>query len=178
MNATPSPRVFPAVWSRGLRIISGLATLWVGFFCPVGMLMSAGRGGPWFFPWLALAGPAAVLAALAFRIRRYDVDGDHLRIVRPGWSTRVPLAGLESVEFSPGAFDRAWRICGNGGFFSYSGWFYQRPHGLFRAWVTDPARAVTLRLGRRRIVVSPEPPLEFVEVLAARLRNRSVVRVS
>lgn len=171
MNTTTSPRVFPAVWSTGLRTLSGLAAFLLGLVLPVSLLALTGPSGRWYVPWLAVAGPGSVLVALAFSIRRYEIEGDILRIVRPGWSTVVPLAGVEAVEFTPGAFAWAWRVWGNGGFFSFSGWFYQRPHGLFRAWVTDPSRAVTLQLGQRRIVVSPEPPREFVEAIAARRRN-------
>lgn len=172
MNRTSSIRVFPAVWCAALRTISGLTTLLLGLVLPVSLLAMTGQPGRWYVPWLAVAGPGSVLVALAFSIRRYEIEGDVLRIVRPGWSTVIHLAEVDTVEFTPQAFRRAWRVWGNGGFFSFSGWFYQRPRGLFRAWVTDPSRSVTLRLGRRRIVVSPEPPLEFVEAIVEHLRKR------
>ena len=37
----------------------------------------------------------------------------------------------------------------NGGLFSFSGWCYSSLLGAYRAFVTDPNRAVVLNLGRR-----------------------------
>lgn len=172
MTSGSSIRVFPAVWCDGLRTISGLVSFLLGLVLPISLLVTTGDSSPRYFVWLALAGPLSVAVAFAFSIRRYELDGDVLRIVRPGWATVIRLPEVDTVEFTPQAFRWAWRVWGNGGFFSISGWFYQRPRGLFRAWVTDPGRAVTLRLGRRRIVVSPEPPLEFVDAIAEHLRRR------
>lgn len=54
------------------------------------------------------------------------------------------------------------RLCGNGGLFSFSGWFRNRALGVYRAFVTDPHRTVVLRYPRRPIVLSPSSPEEFV----------------
>jgi hypothetical protein len=46
--------------------------------------------------------------------------------------------------------------------FSFTGLFRNRTLGMYRAFVTDPRRAVVLRLPRRTVVVSPADPEAFV----------------
>jgi len=61
-----------------------------------------------------------------------------------------------------------WGIrCGNGGFFSFTGLFYNRKLGFHRAFVTDHIRTVVLRFPHRTVVVSPADPEAFVRDLAA-----------
>lgn len=57
------------------------------------------------------------------------------------------------------------RICGNGGIFSFSGWFWNKRLGAYRALVTDGAKTVVLRFDKRKWVVSPDAPEEFVREL-------------
>lgn len=60
------------------------------------------------------------------------------------------------------------RTFGNGGLFSFSGWYYNTLLGAYRAFVTDPNQTVVLHLGGRSVVVSPAKPEEFVrEILAS-----------
>jgi hypothetical protein len=51
--------------------------------------------------------------------------------------------------------------------FSFSGWHYNTLLGAYRAFVTDPSRAVVLHLGRRNVVVSPLAPEDFVRDILA-----------
>ena len=60
------------------------------------------------------------------------------------------------------------RLFGNGGLFSYHGWFWNRRLGRYRLYATDPERAVVLRFARRTIVVSPGEPAAFVRALLDR----------
>ncbi len=61
------------------------------------------------------------------------------------------------------------RTCGNGGMFSFTGWYWSRPLGHFRAFVTDLNRTVVLRFADRTLVVSPEHPEEFVREISHRV---------
>ena len=113
----------------------------------------------------------SLLAAGLFMVRGYTVTGDTILVHRLGWSTAVPLDGLESATASPGAIRGASRTRGNGGFLSYTGRFRSRTLGSFRAFVTDHARTVVLRFsggpdGDRVIVMSPDAPDAFVALLA------------
>ena len=60
---------------------------------------------------------------------------------------------------------RSLRTCGNGGFCSYTGWYWSQSLGTHRAFVTDPARTVVLRYARRTVVVSPGDPEAFTHAL-------------
>lgn len=53
------------------------------------------------------------------------------------------------------------RLCGNGGMFSFTGWYRNRALGVYRAFVTDLKSTVVLKFAKRTIVVSPERPEEF-----------------
>jgi hypothetical protein len=77
----------------------------------------------------------------------------------------LPLAGLKSAEVMPRAMSGSLRICGNGGAFSFTGWFRNKPLGYYRAFVTDLNRTVVLRFEKRTVVVSPAEPEEFVRKL-------------
>jgi hypothetical protein len=57
------------------------------------------------------------------------------------------------------------RTCGNGGVFSFTGWYWSQSLGFYRAFVMDLNRTVVLRFGRRTVVVSPDDPAGFVAEL-------------
>ncbi len=124
---------------------------------------------------LAVCIPVVVLlAATLFMVRGYTVTTDTILVHRLGWSSTVPLAGLQSATVSPDAIRGASRTRGNGGFFSYTGRFRNRRLGSFRAFVTDSARAVVLRFRDRAdgddvIVMSPHDPDAFVALLSRRV---------
>ncbi len=51
---------------------------------------------------------------------------------------------------------------GNGGLFSFTGFFRNKALGTYRAFVTDPRKTVVLHFPRRTVVISPGSPKEFV----------------
>jgi hypothetical protein len=84
------------------------------------------------------------------------------------WATPLSLAGLQSASYEPRAMRWSLRTFGNGGFFSFSGFYRNRRLGAYRAFVTDLKRTVVLRFLTRTIVVSPAAPEQFVlDVVAA-----------
>jgi Bacterial PH domain len=115
---------------------------------------------------IVLAIPLAALVGSAlFTIRGYTLAPRQLLVQRLLWSTRVPLAGLERAWHDPHAMDRSIRLFGNGGFLSISGLFRNRTLGRYRAYATDPGRAVVLALGGRTVVVTPGEPRVFLQHL-------------
>jgi hypothetical protein len=109
--------------------------------------------------WLvALILPAAAL----FIVRSYAIEPNMLAIRRLLWTTRLPLAGLQSAELSPNVMRGSLRLFGNGGMFSITGLFRNRALGNYHAFVTDPTKTVVLRFPKRTVVVSPENPERFV----------------
>ena len=75
------------------------------------------------------------------------------------------LSALRSVRSDPGAMRRSWRLLGNGGIFAITGWFQNRTLGRYRAFVTDPKRAIALTFQDRVIVISPDQPEQFAAVV-------------
>ena len=112
------------------------------------------------FALLALVGPAL------FTIRSYTVEPRELLIRRLLWTTRLPLAGLQSAEVLPNVMRGSLRLFGNGGMFSITGLYRNRALGNYRAFVTDLNRTVVLRFPKRTIVVSPENPEAFIAGLS------------
>jgi len=154
---------YKAPWSRPLWITSVastflcLAVASINFTAGLNRFPSASVGR-----WVGLSLVAVVLVSALFTIRSYSVDGDNLLIQRLFWTTRLPLTGLMTAKVENLALSRCLRVCGNGGLFSFSGWYWCRPLGRFRAYATDCRRTVVLRFVDRTVVVTPDRPEEFV----------------
>jgi hypothetical protein len=120
-------------------------------------------------PWAAEFGtvltlvPALTLAiSVLFVVTSYEVTSSELAVQRLLWPTRIPLAGVSEVWHDPDAMKRSLRLFGNGGLYSITGIYRNATLGRYRAFVTDPKRAVVLRTAGRVIVVSPEYPEAFL----------------
>lgn len=105
---------------------------------------------------------AIFVGSAVFAIRGYTVTVDAILVHRLFWTTRLPLAGLASAKVEPDAMRGSIRTFGNGGVFSFTGFYYRRALGNYRAFVTDPHRTVVLRFPKRTVVLSPVAPEEFV----------------
>ena len=108
---------------------------------------------------------ATVLITALFTIRGYTVTPDAILVHRLFWDTRLPREGLVSATFEPKVMNRSLRICGNGGMFSFTGWFWSKKLGRYKAYVTDLNRTVVLRWEKRLAMVSPGDPEAFVHEL-------------
>jgi len=108
--------------------------------------------------------PLAVLfTALLFTVRGYVVTDGQIAVRRLGWSTILPLAGLAAVTGEPGGMRGSLRLFGNGGLFAISGWFWNRSIGRYRAYATDPERAVLLRYrDGTKVVLTPHDVQQFI----------------
>jgi len=154
---------YKAPWSMSLIVISTLATiLCVGI--STGMLWKPGG-----LLRVVTVLPLAILFGSAlFTIRGYTITSDAILVQRLFWTTRLPLAGLQSAQFEPSAMRSSLRTFGNGGLFSFTGFFRNKELGTYRAFVTDPNRTVVLRFSNRTVVVSPAAPEEFVQDISVR----------
>jgi hypothetical protein len=106
--------------------------------------------------------PVIVLGCLPFMIRSYAITDDAILIRRLFWTTRLDRKELKSAEALPKAMTKSLRTCGNGGAFSFTGWYWSKSLGFYRAFVTDLNSTVVLRFGKRTVVLSPEDPEDFV----------------
>ena len=112
-----------------------------------------------------------VLGCLPFMVRGYVLTERELIIHRLGWTNRWPLAGLTAAEVDPDALKKSIRLWGDGGLFSFCGWFRNKKLGLYRLFATDPKRCVVLKLGSRTVVVTPDKPEEFVSEIQRRAHS-------
>ena len=162
-------RYFKAPWSGLLIVMSIIGTvLCVGLaFVPQLRIFPLAPLG--FKSLLMLFVVLTPLACLFFSVTGYTVEGRELLIHRLGWKTRISLADLQGAEANARAMDGSIRLFGNGGLFSFTGWYSNTQLGKFRAFVTDFRRSVVLTFPKRRIVVSPEQPDEFAKVVEGEL---------
>ena len=156
-------KTFRAPWGRTLKWMSALSVvllLGVG----VWILTLPGPRLLVYVPLALFVGMA--LGAALFTIRGYTVAPDAILVHRLLWKTRVPRVGLVSATVEPHAMKGSLRTCGNGGMFSFTGWYWSKKLGHFQPYVTDLNRTVVLRWEKRTVVVSPDDPEAFVrEVL-------------
>jgi len=57
------------------------------------------------------------------------------------------------------------RVSGNGGLYSFCGWFFSKRLGRYRLFATDLRSTVVLQFPDRTVVISPSAPRAFVEYL-------------
>jgi hypothetical protein len=154
---------FEAPWGTALRWCTGLCSGLFVFMIVLGLTLSK---QPTSARLMMVVFPCVFTAVGAlFTIRGYELNGGSLLIHRPGWKTRVPLDGLRSVTVDPEAIRKSIRSFGNGGFFSFTGWYANKTLGSYRLFGTDLKRTVVLRFEHRRVVVTPEDPEVFARCL-------------
>lgn len=157
---------YKARWGISLITISIVATL-VCLGVSLGLRFDRGET----MPGMALLPIAVVIACALFTIRGYTLTHDFLLIRRLFWATRLPLGELQSARFEPDAMGWGIRTFGNGGFFSFTGFYHSKTLGSYRAFVTDRHQAVVLKFPAKTIVVSPSAPEEFVHDIGAEIRK-------
>jgi hypothetical protein len=151
---------YQAHWGWLLIVLSTLLTAGCVWFA-LAEFQQGSTSSIWMGLWLL----ALVVGCALFTIRGYTVTPDAILVHRLLWATRLPRAGLQSAQFVPVRPGCSVRI-GNGGFFSFSGWYYNTRLGLYRVFVTDHRRMVFLRYPNRLVAISPAAPEEFVHDLA------------
>ena len=119
--------------------------------------------------WIAFLPLGILFGTALFTVRYYTVTPEAILVRRLLWETTLPIKGLLQAEFEPNAMKSSLRIGGNGGLFSFSGFFMNQSLGTYRALVTDPTLSVVLKYPDRKVVISPATPAEFVRDLTERL---------
>lgn len=145
---------YAAPWSISLIVISTVVSL----ICVVPAVALALDGRFWIAALLL----GIVFASALFTVRGYSLCSEDLVVYRLFWTTRVSLTGMLSSQVAPDAMRGSIRTFGNGGLFSFTGWFNNWKLGSYRAFVTDPHRAVVLNFDKHTIVLSPGVPEDFV----------------
>ena len=157
---------YDAHWSTSLIVISVLTTV----VC-LGVTLGAwfdvtGKHPPGALGYIVFLPLVILFGTALFTIRGYGISSDSILVHRLLWSTALPRIGLESAQLEPDAMRGSFRTFGNGGAFSFTGFYYNKRLGSYRAYVTDPRHTVVLRYAKRRVVLSPATPEDFVSDLA------------
>jgi hypothetical protein len=155
------PIEFKAPWSRSLRLVTILSTLVLVAIATSGFLAAQSLRLDWILAMIGV--PLIILfAALRCMVLGYRLTEKEIQVKRLGWITALPLATLKSVEGNVDAMRGSLRLFGNGGLFSFTGFFWNRQLKLYRAFATDPSRAVVLRYQNRLVVITPHDPQHFI----------------
>jgi hypothetical protein len=153
---------FSAPWSRSLRLLTTSSVVLLLAVALAGLLLGPGQSLVWRTAMVA-APLVVLLGALLFMVRGYVLTDSRIEVRRFGWSTVLPFAGLAAVNAEPQGLRGSLRLFGNGGLFAINGWFWNRRIGRFRAYATDPERAVLLRYrDGRNVVVTPHDVQHFI----------------
>lgn len=161
---------FSAPWSRFLKLTSaGVTVLILGVFWTVAPISTVDES--FAFKLFLYLLPIVLLGSSAiFIIRGYEIVGDNIEVIRVIGRAKIPIDTIERVEFNPAATDMSMRMMGNGGLYSFSGFFRNRYLGSYRAYVTNKMNNVVIyRKSGPPIVVSPGEPAEFIESINSRL---------
>ena len=157
---------FAAPWSTPLKTMTAATALILAGIALIGVFFGPAGSTVWVLAMVVL--PVTLLSVSAlFAIRGYALGSEALIVERPGWSSKIDLSGLVSAEADPAAMDKSIRTFGNGGMFCIAGVFHNTKLGSYRAFATDPKRAVVLRFPKRTVVVTPADQQAF----AARVRE-------
>jgi hypothetical protein len=155
---------YSAPWGRGVKIATAFSVVLLGCL----PILGAHVGPHQLLIWRLFTGVAPLIAlplGVLFMVRGYRATAQGMEIERFGWATQLPLAGLKEVSADPLALLASVRRFGNGGFFAITGSYSNARLGRFRAWATDPARAVVLKFADRTVVLTPDDPQRFVHEL-------------
>lgn len=155
---------FDAPWAVRLRAATAICIL-VLLAMPFAMFSAQPEKGLLVPVVFALVAGVGIPAGALFVIRGYRLDERGLHVERLVWSDRIPLDGLRRAWADHEATAKSLRLFGNSGFFCIAGLFSNRKLGRYRAFATDPVRAVVLELPARRIVVTPGDPWAFQAAL-------------
>lgn len=162
---------FGAPWSKTLRRVSTMT-------CVVLVAMTFAALTAWRMTGVAaiLVGviipPLVLLTSAVFMVKGYVLTDEHIVVRRLGWTTRLQLDGLSSVVGDQEAMNRSLKLFGSGGVMSYTGIFWNRKTGRYRAFATDPSRSVVLSYPNRKVVITPDDPQRFIVRARSVLKNR------
>lgn len=173
MNSS-TPKTFAAPWGRLLKGTSiFVVVLFAAIIVSDSFILRAARVPAWLHPATAGALLAVLLGCLPFVIRGYVVTDEGILIRRLWWNTVLPKADIISVEVVPNAMRKSLRTCGNGGLFSFTGFYWSKQLGHYKAYVNDLNRTVVVRTKKRTAVLSPDDPEAFAQAVRALIASRS-----
>ena len=156
---------YSASWSRSLKVTTAAVTALLVAIVLV-FMFAPNKGIPgWLLFLLATIPLSILLGCVATMVCGYRLEDGALLVCRPGRTTRIALRGLLSASLDSRACQDSTRVNGNGGVYSYSGWYHNAVLGTYELFATDMSRTVVLKLPNRTVVITPNQPEEFVSAV-------------
>jgi hypothetical protein len=122
----------------------------------------------YFTPTLFYVGVLLLVVSFGCYLRApiaYDVSqGDLTVLFRYGSKVFSPIVNCSPV---PEKIPFTIRVWGNGGLFAGTGFFWNKPWGIFRAYVTtsDKSNLVLVETPTQKVIVSPSDATKFISDL-------------
>jgi hypothetical protein len=145
-----------APMSTAIKVITGLVLAMTAAMLVVGVKVC---GLLWGGGILA----TIILFCYLYAPIAYELAGDELTVrFRLGQKVFPAVTRCSTLSARPPMGVRLW---GNGGLFAATGIFWNKEYGVFRAYVTSARYQdyVLVATRTRRILISPENPVEFVK---------------
>jgi hypothetical protein len=108
---------------------------------------------------------AILLGTFACTVLRYEVSSSGIDVVRPIGRKRI-AGTVAAIGVDDDALKGAIRTFGNGGLFSFNGYYRLAKYGSCRLWVTDLKSLVVIHGDHGCVVVSPAERARFVALVA------------
>lgn len=105
-----------------------------------------------------------VVVGAAYWVKGYQVVGSELQILYPGRFKAWDLTTLRKVEVMPNAMQSSFRLLGPG-LFAFVGLYYNSRLGWYRVYATNSKYSVVLHFPQHVVVVTPDDPEGFAEVV-------------
>jgi hypothetical protein len=140
-----------------IKIITGVIFGLMGFFVILGLSEPVMLGAAAFIG-------ALLYACYLYAPVKYEIRDQTLTVHRR--INQKEFTGVTGCTIPDTPFPKALRIWGNGGLFSFSGRFWNRPWGTFYAYVTHHRHPFLLLVGTRKgkVLISPLHPGQFLSI--------------
>lgn len=140
-------------YSRLIWLISALGLLALGGLLYVLLTEEV----PSLFDIIGWVGVLVLLYPILSMPLSLELNGEELKLRRLLWVSRFSREEYEITEVSPLDLHACYRICGSGGYFGFSGLFWQANEGLFRLIQTQASThylEVRKRGGKRKLYIA------------------------
>ena len=149
-----------APMSPAIKVITGLALVMTAMILIAGVKVCG-------LLWGSAVLATVVIFCYLYAPIAYELTGDELTVrFRLGQKVFPAVTGCSTLSARPPMGLRLW---GNGGLFAATGIFWNKAHGVFRAYVTSARYQdyVLVATRTQKILISPENPAEFVRAWAS-----------
>lgn len=171
---TPKYRWYSA--NRAFLVLCALFTaINAGFFL-IYYKISTGSSEPWEITrarhhlFVSTAVCIFLWLNTPFLVVGYSVKNGALRLLHAGWAGKYDLHKLSTIARCPQISMGTLYLVPNG-LFCPPGFYYNKLIGVFSGHVSFPENAVLMEFGRKKVVVTPTNPDEFI----AAVREQAVV---